>query len=517
MSSDAKALKVATWNIAAINNNPFEYWITHEDPAYNELMQAFQGMIDDPSEVDCKMSSVFTQAMLASLQERMQEAKMPGVQEAVKIWEDEYMGRTIINGFLKDKTVGSKRLTSMPDRVTNTILTSDAKNATVCRPSIINCYEEDMGSMETWWNAWQEFMFDTEVLLRGKGESEPSLKKVYSLLLPIKRSKYPAVTEEEEKHSLALQTIALAAFDAVTLHVMNLAKPPQVWQKIKLDLCNALVKNKSARTVEVLEGVYKNADIIFLQEVAILFCDQLRASSIIAERFHVLAPNTPDRRRNQNSVILASKAKFAADALVADEKCFEVTEAITSLFPSNTKVPIATGDLFAITATDKNDQKYVLASFHGDTNGLASLPVLQAVHDYASKLEGHKLIFGLDANTHETEKKGKNQGFASFVEAYTGLGMSSCWGVNPSAQTYTTFNARTYIQPQLNKAVKMEDRATKGDRNPKDFILFYSTDYSASDTTRDNTGSNPPVYDNDMVFPTLSFPSDHGVVATTLA
>ena len=25
-------LKVATWNMAAINNNPFEYWISHEDP-----------------------------------------------------------------------------------------------------------------------------------------------------------------------------------------------------------------------------------------------------------------------------------------------------------------------------------------------------------------------------------------------------------------------------------------------------------------------------------------------------
>ena len=25
-------LNVLTWNIAAINNNPFEYWITYSDP-----------------------------------------------------------------------------------------------------------------------------------------------------------------------------------------------------------------------------------------------------------------------------------------------------------------------------------------------------------------------------------------------------------------------------------------------------------------------------------------------------
>jgi hypothetical protein len=33
-------LRVATWNVAAVNNNPFEYYITHDDPAYNALMAA---------------------------------------------------------------------------------------------------------------------------------------------------------------------------------------------------------------------------------------------------------------------------------------------------------------------------------------------------------------------------------------------------------------------------------------------------------------------------------------------
>jgi len=31
-------LTAATWNIAAINTNPFEYWISHEDDRYNKLM-----------------------------------------------------------------------------------------------------------------------------------------------------------------------------------------------------------------------------------------------------------------------------------------------------------------------------------------------------------------------------------------------------------------------------------------------------------------------------------------------
>ena len=41
----------------------------------------------------------------------------------------------------------------------------------------------------------------------------------------------------------------------------------------------------------------------------------------------------------------------------------------------------------------------LLASFHGDTNGLATLPVLAAVHALAQQMPGHRLVFGLDANT----------------------------------------------------------------------------------------------------------------------
>jgi len=35
-------LRAVTWNVAAVNNNPFEYWITHDDPAYNTLIDGVQ-------------------------------------------------------------------------------------------------------------------------------------------------------------------------------------------------------------------------------------------------------------------------------------------------------------------------------------------------------------------------------------------------------------------------------------------------------------------------------------------
>ena len=50
---DESKLKTATWNIAAVNNNPFEYWVTHEDAAYNTLMQGVESFIDQPGACRC--------------------------------------------------------------------------------------------------------------------------------------------------------------------------------------------------------------------------------------------------------------------------------------------------------------------------------------------------------------------------------------------------------------------------------------------------------------------------------
>ena len=53
---------------------------------------------------------------------------------------------------------------------------------------------------------------------------------------------------------------------------------------------------------------------------------------------------------------------------------------------------------------------------------------------------------------------------------------------------HTTFNARTYLQPQLNKAVRMAERASSDmtDKNPKDHILF--RDPALFDLNEDTAG-----------------------------
>ena len=95
---------------------------------------------------------------------------------------------------------------------------------------------------------------------------------------------------------------------------------------------------------------------------------------------------------------------------------------------------------------------------------------------------------------------------------------------------YTTYNARTYLQPQLNKAVRMTERAYSPltDRNPKDHILFQTssctsdqvgremqrTGFSAKTVSRDNTGTG--TFLPRTPFPTMNFPSDHAIVCAEL-
>ena len=59
----------------------------------------------------------------------------------------------------------------------------------------------------------------------------------------------------------------------------------------------------------------------------------------------------------------------------------------------------------------------------------------------------------------------------------------------------------------------MHPRAAAG--RPQDFIVFDDREFSVRWTSKDNTGAG--TYVEGMVFPTLAFPSDHGITATSLA
>ena len=395
----------------------------------------------------------------------------------------------------------------MPDRITNTINVVGSDEP-VCRPTVINMYDGDLSNLNLWWTAWEKFMFDTPLTIQMKDNTitDPP----YKLLQPIKKAKYPDITLEEEKVSLPLQTMCGAIFDAILVHMMNTVSTPDVWQSLKKTMVENLNRQKVPHTLDILGSVYGSSDIITLQETSSSFLDLARNHALL-KNYWIVSPGNMDAVRDQNSAIFLKRDAFPAGPSA------EITALVEKSFEEGVDVPIAKGDILAITATDRDGIPFVIVSFHGDTNGLATKPVLSAIMkamSLDSALSTHKLIFGLDANTYEKGKPGKTQDVMEWGKHYVSYGLTSCWGDLPNPSNYTTFNSRTYLQTQLNKACKKSDKRANGDVNPKDFILFGKNDFKVTKTWKDNTGEK--MYIENMAFPTLKFPSDHGILATVI-
>ena len=211
-------IRAASWNIAAVNNNPFEFWISTTDPAYNSLMEGVENFIECP-EMDFPIDCVFSETMFLDLCAELSAQNITGLDQLEGYWREDFSKRMAISGYLKDKSIGIKRLTSMPDRITNTI---HLYNGGVSkRPTVINAYDGgSLGSIDQWWEQWRRFMFHTRVQVStgdttAAKQSQVGPQLVCSLIGPILRSKYPAITVQEQAISVPLQILSLALMDAI--------------------------------------------------------------------------------------------------------------------------------------------------------------------------------------------------------------------------------------------------------------------------------------------------------------
>ncbi|CAE8616229.1 unnamed protein product [Polarella glacialis] len=496
-------LAVVTWNLAAINNNPFEYWITHTDGAYAELMAQVEQFIENPGERDAPIGDIFGQARYDELRSLMEAEGWRGLDEVDGMWLSDLSIRKAVSGILKDKGLGDKRLCSMPDRFTNTTNLSSGEPA--FRPSVINHCANRLSSVAEWWPQWKAFMFQ-DYLEVPTGSSGSKRVRPCELLPSIKRAKYPAITDAEEAVSVPLQCLCLAIFDAILVHMMHVLSPDGHWQKIKESICDATFRKKNAKTTAILDG-YREASVLCLQEASVNFLGDLGVSSL-ATTHHIVAPAKADAQRDQNSAVLLSRQFFPAGA--AKELTEDVIAAL-DVQPS----PLEAGDLIVVRTTSATGTPFLVASFHGDTNGKSTSPVLRAVAKVlAAEGAGCQLIFGMDANTHLAGSSSL-YGVKEFLQDCEALGLRTCWPDGKDmAECLTTCNARTFLQPQLNKACPSTLKLQKGDVNPKDHIVFRRSGFEPVSTFKDNTARRQ--YVESMCFPTLQFPSDHGLVATAL-
>lgn len=99
MIASGRRLAVTTWNIAAINNNPFEYWITYkENPDYEKLMINIELFLETPGDKDVPVKEVFTEDMFSKLDARLTGVGWTSVRS---YWESDFQNRKIVSGFLK--------------------------------------------------------------------------------------------------------------------------------------------------------------------------------------------------------------------------------------------------------------------------------------------------------------------------------------------------------------------------------------------------------------------------------
>ena len=293
-------------------------------------------------------------------------------------------------------------------------------------------------------------------------ERPPEL--VCNLLCPILKSKYPAITDEEQAVSISLQLLCLAILDAIFVYMLNAVEP--AWEEVRKDLCNALIINKATNICRIIVQSYSDMDVIFIQEAAAIFFQQALSVPELNAKYALLHPWNMDEKRNQNSLIFVDRRRFRLST------CRDVTREVLEAVEG---ARLAPGDLIGISIEDCEGRLWLLASFHGDSNGMATLPVMRAIDVMAStQFAGHTLLVGIDANTYSVGS-GSHQSVENFCRFVEEKRMTTLWGVMPDASIRTTCTARTYLQTQLNKATPFHQRSSKSEQNLKDWILCYDS------------------------------------------
>jgi len=265
---------------------------------------------------------------------------------------------------------------------------------------------------------------------------------------------------------------------------------------IKWAIVDAISSRKQVRILSILGTVCVGADVICLQECAAAFDVKLKEE--FGSEYYVAVPEDMDWNRNQNSMALIRKESFPDGVrIIRPSEEFNGCQKM-----------MEKGDLLMLSAVHKGGTPFLIASFHSDSNGLATTPVTSAVTSVLRKQPNDcKLVFGMDANVYLKKDK-DTQDVDGFLTHCKSLGLKSCWPSTVEMKDCcTTCSARTFLQPQLNKAVRAADKVKV---NPKDHILVQDGAFNVLSWFKDNTGERRFI--EGECLPSLRFPSDHGIV-----
>ena len=124
-------------------------------------------------------------------------------------------GRGLVD-YLKDPSIGKKRLVSLPDRKTGTLGSG--------RPGVTTTFVGEIAGVDDWWACWTNFIFE---------------QAVYKKIKPHPEKYHAELTPQEIELSTSLQLLHLALFDACMIFVMGRVYPS--WMNVKRQLVTGVV------------------------------------------------------------------------------------------------------------------------------------------------------------------------------------------------------------------------------------------------------------------------------------
>ena len=145
------------------------------------------------------------------------------------------------------------------------------------------------------------------------------------MLQKIKKSKYPAITAEEEAVSIPLQTLCQAIFDAILVHIVNTVSAGGKWQQLQQQMCDALNRRKDEHTIGILSRTYYDADVLFIQEAASMFMATAGKTALGAQ-YHIAASSSLDGKRDHLAFVAYGNADGFCVAILRIEQCLAAAE-----------------------------------------------------------------------------------------------------------------------------------------------------------------------------------------------
>lgn len=172
-------LKVLSWNIAGINNNPWEYYVALDDDRYNMLMSEIEGYLTKTGK------SVKVQQVLDQIDDQFLEKISNLLGDRCSDFSAMMSSETVsqhlsgsLCAFLESKHFGNTRLISWPDRLLNTIDGEDEKEQSLYRPTAINYYPDRFQDASDWFQTWLSFMDTTGMGILEKNRSNKYAQKL---------------------------------------------------------------------------------------------------------------------------------------------------------------------------------------------------------------------------------------------------------------------------------------------------------------------------------------------------